>query len=190
MDVIESGGTDWRVSFSASPAQVLSDTEYTLSFWAKAGVERPLAAWAQQERPSWKTYLWYDNVLLTTDSKHYEMSGTADGDDPGARLYFGVGEVTGSVWFDDVRLQVGARRVWHRDYGGGVVLINAGGNPRSVSLGGTFQKIRGKQAPEINDGSLVTRVTLPPVDGLILLRHGTALQGKGLPFILSLLLGD
>jgi hypothetical protein len=37
-------------------------------------------------------------------------------------------------------------------------------------LGDEFLRINGTQAPEVNNGALVTQVDLPPADGLILLR--------------------
>lgn len=187
VDVSQSGGIDWKVSFYASPVQISSDTEYTLSFTAKADAERPITAWVQQERPPWDTHLWYGKVVLAPDWKHYELSGTANGDDSEAAFYFGLGEVTGTVWFDDVRLQVGSRQVWQRDYSGGAVLVNPSAKARTVSLEGTFRKIKGTQAPQINDGSLVSQVTLPPRDGIVLLRHESTTKGQALPFIVPLL---
>jgi hypothetical protein len=62
---------------------------------------------------------------LTTTWQYYEASVPAEGTDAQAAFYFGVGESTGSVWLDDVRLRTGSREVWRRDYEGGVVLINA-----------------------------------------------------------------
>ena len=60
--------------------------------------------------------------------------------------------------------------VWRRDYEGGVVLVNATATTQTVPLGDEFLKINGTQAPEVNDGGLVTHIALPPSDGLILLR--------------------
>jgi hypothetical protein len=85
-------------------------------------------------------------------------------------FHFGLGETTGAVWFDDVRLQEGSRQVWRRDYEGGLALANATATTQTISLGATYQKIDGTQVPEVNDGSLVGQVTLRPLDGLSLLR--------------------
>ena len=170
VEVTESAGSDWPVSFFLSPMGVVSGTEYALSFWARASVERTISAWVQQESPPWDGYIWYGTIPLTTTWQHYELSGVVGGDDAAAGFYFGLGETTGTVWLDDVRLQVGSRQVWRRDYPGGLALVNATAITRTVPLNGTFQKITGSQVPEINNGSLVTQVTLPPLDGLILLR--------------------
>ena len=64
--------------------------------------------------------------------------------------------------------------VWRRDYEGGIALVNAEATAQTVSLGGTFRKIDGTQDPSVNDGSLVTAVTLPPKDGIVLLREAAA----------------
>lgn len=60
--------------------------------------------------------------------------------------------------------------IWERDYENGIVLVNATSTPITISLEGTFRKIKGTQDPLVNDGSLVTQVTLQPKDGIILLR--------------------
>jgi 5-hydroxyisourate hydrolase-like protein (transthyretin family) len=59
---------------------------------------------------------------------------------------------------------------WRRDYAGGIALVNPTTSPVTVQLGGTFRKIKGAQAPTVNDGSLVTAVTIPARDGIIVLR--------------------
>lgn len=170
VDVTESEGVYWAVGLSVSPTEVLSGSEYTLSLWAKADAERSIYAWVQQERDPWHDYVWFGEPPLTTSWQRYELTGVADGNDAEAAFYFGLGETTGTIWLDDVRLQVGSRQVWRRDYDGGLVLTNASAVTQMVPLGGTFQKIDGRQVPRVNDGRLVTEVTLPPYDGLIVLR--------------------
>lgn len=56
-----------------------------------------------------------------------------------------------------------------RDFEHGIVLNNASTDPQVVDLGGTFRKLRGRQDPAVNDGELVTTVTVPGRDGLVLL---------------------
>jgi len=179
VEVTRSAGVDWAVSAYVSPIEVVADTEYTLSFWAKADSERVIPAWVQQEEDPWCDYLWFGSVPLTSAWQRYELIGVASGDDPAAGFYFGLGGTTSTVWLDDVRLQVGSRQVWRRDYEGGLALVNATASSQTLTLGGPFRKIEGTQVPEINDGSTVTVVTLPPWDGLILLRpehwHGILL---------------
>ncbi|QYN34467.1 putative glycoside hydrolase family 15 protein [Pseudonocardia sp. DSM 110487] len=71
--------------------------------------------------------------------------------------------------FDD-GVGVVAPDVVRRDFDHGIVLNNAGPVAQTVDLGGTFRRLTGRQDPATNDGSLATSVTLPPRDGLVLLR--------------------
>ena len=159
------------VSFIHDAIGIELGKPYTLSFWAKTDQsDRPLTAWIVQEQAPWQGYIYFTDQLLKPYWKHFEISGVSDGSDPAAGLHFGLGQQTGSVWLDDIRLQVGARQVWRRDYTRGTVLVNATPETKTISLGGAYRKIAGRQVPEINNGSHVSVVTLPPFDGLILLR--------------------
>jgi hypothetical protein len=90
---------------------------------------------------------------------------------------------TGVVWFDEYNANLGEpvaaspptaawqKGVWRRDFTNGIALVNPKGNgPQTVSLGGTFVKIKGTQDPAVNNGETVTSVTLQDRDGIILLR--------------------
>lgn len=59
--------------------------------------------------------------------------------------------------------------VWRRDFQNGIVLVNPSGNSMTVNLNGTYRKILGSIDPKFNDGSVVTKITLPPQSGIILL---------------------
>jgi hypothetical protein len=171
IDVTQSLGADWQVSFIHGAIGIESGKPYTLSFWAKTDQsDRTLTTWIQQEQTPWHVYLYFTDQLLKPYWKHFEIYGVVDGSDSAAGLHFGLGQQTGSVWLDDIRLQAGTRQVWRRDYTGGTVLVNATPETKTISLGGVYRKITGHQAPEINNGSRVSVVTLPPFDGLILLR--------------------
>lgn len=60
--------------------------------------------------------------------------------------------------------------VWARDFEQGKVLVNATDQTQSVRLGGEYEKLHGTQDPSTNNGAIVSTVTLPPHDGIILLR--------------------
>jgi putative glycosyl hydrolase-like family 15 (GHL15) protein len=66
-----------------------------------------------------------------------------------------------------VRLRTGG--VWRRDFEQGIALNNSTSKSVSIELKKQYRRLRGTQNPRLNDGSVVTRVTLPPDDGLILL---------------------
>jgi len=145
--------------------------------------ERTINAWVQQNVDPWTMYLDFWQVSLGTEWQQYEISALAEGSDAAAAFVFGLGERTGTVWLDGVRLQSGSRDIWRRDYQGGIALVNATHSPQTVPLGGAFRKINGTQAPEVNDGSLVAEVTLAPLDGLILLRETEATESVYLPLV-------
>ena len=90
-------------------------------------------------------------------------------------------------WFDEYDGGVGIRRrgylgqplgpytkladgVYRRDFVGGIALNNSSSKAATIALKGTFRKLKGAQDPVLNDGSTVTSVTIPPKDGLVLLR--------------------
>jgi hypothetical protein len=87
------------------------------------------------------------------------------------------------VYFDEYGAKLGAATtgpqksawqagVYRRDFQNGIILVNPKGNgTRTVNLGGTFRKLKGTQAPSINNGALVTSVTLKDRDGIVLLRQ-------------------
>jgi hypothetical protein len=97
---------------------------------------------------------------------------------------------SGVVWFDEYNANLGQATsppqtaawqhgVWRRDFTNGIALVNPKGNgPQTVSLGGTFVKLKGSQDPSVNNGQTVTSVTLQDRDGIILLRQAPLEQPK------------
>lgn len=63
--------------------------------------------------------------------------------------------------------------VWMREFEEGQVIVNATSSQQTVLLDGDFEKLHGTQDPDVNDGRIVSEVTLDPQDGLILLRPVT-----------------
>ena len=60
--------------------------------------------------------------------------------------------------------------VWQRDFENGISIVNSSNRTRTIQLGGEYEKLHGRQDPYVNDGHIVSGVTIPPRDGLILLR--------------------
>ncbi len=60
--------------------------------------------------------------------------------------------------------------VWSREFQAGRAIVNATDQPRTVQLGNEFEKINGAQDRLVNDGRIVSQVTLAPQDGIVLLR--------------------
>jgi hypothetical protein len=84
-------------------------------------------------------------------------------------------------WFDEYDVDLGAAEgaaaevpgssgVWMRRFRQGLVLVNPGPAPALVSVPPGYSRLKGSQAPDVNDGSPVREVRLPPRDGLLLVR--------------------
>jgi len=74
-----------------------------------------------------------------------------------------------------------AAGVWRRDFENGVVLVNSTSQPQRVNFDQDLEKLRGAQAPDVNDGSIVSSVTLPASDGLVLLKPVEKIIGSAFP---------
>jgi hypothetical protein len=70
-----------------------------------------------------------------------------------------------------------ASGVWQREFTQGIALVNSGKQSSKVTLPGEYEKIRGMQDKAVNDGSIVSSVTVPAQDGLLLLRTIQKLDG-------------
>ncbi|HTK05149.1 MAG TPA: putative glycoside hydrolase [Candidatus Eisenbacteria bacterium] len=71
--------------------------------------------------------------------------------------------------------------VWRRDFANGAVLVNSSTQTKTVTLGGELEKVRGTQDPAVNDGSVVTAVTIQPNDGVVLLKRIEKVEGATFP---------
>jgi Hypothetical glycosyl hydrolase family 15 len=60
--------------------------------------------------------------------------------------------------------------VWERNFEKGIALVNPTSQPQTIVFDSEFEKIRGTQDSATNDGSIVSSVTIPAHDGLIMLR--------------------
>jgi hypothetical protein len=89
----------------------------------------------------------------------------------GTRLNVNVGLEETQVWVDSAYVFKGETNVFAREFERGMVLANASGSSKTVSVGSNFRRISGSQDSGINNGQNVTSVTIPAYDGLILVRR-------------------
>ncbi|KAA0207036.1 hypothetical protein EDM68_00380 [Candidatus Uhrbacteria bacterium] len=100
-------------------------------------------------------------------------------------------------WYDEYDAPIGPPRgeprivkgasanqpaVWVREFARGYAVVNATKDAAEVSLPGEFEKIRGTQDARTNTGAIVTRVTVPAEDGLVLLRRSDVTEVRGSAF--------
>lgn len=174
VDVSAVKGLQWDLSL-VHPVPLTAGATYDLTFRARADRPVNMGLWLHQW-PEGRTWFNLDSIPLDTSWRSLEVPCVSSGTDPAAMLMFRLGETTGTVWLDDVRFQRISRPrpdAWRRDFQRGVALVNPTALPVTVPLGGTFRKIKGTQDPSVNDGRIVTSVTLPARDGIILLRIPT-----------------
>lgn len=107
---------------------------------------------------------------VTTEWREYSIpfTVTTSGTIP---IKFSIGHVEGSIWFKDLTLIKPGKEIWRRDFTGGCVVVNAEESIETVQLNGTFKKLLGTHDPVVNDGSLVTQVSLAARDGIVLLHQ-------------------
>jgi Hypothetical glycosyl hydrolase family 15 len=86
------------------------------------------------------------------------------------------------VWFDEYDVDLGAaldppvsepwsNGVYRRNFEKGTVLLNPGFSPASVTIETGYKRFKGTQAPQVNNGLSVQKITIPGKDGIILIRR-------------------
>lgn len=156
IDVTLTSGEDWCIDFHQDNRSLVSGTPYSLTFWAKASLPRPLTVMASKNAPDWDQYGLYRVVSLTADWQEIVVPfvATATADD--ARIQFQFGAAAGTVWLDEVRLTRRAPDVYRRDFTNGTVLLNATDEPQTIAMGAGYKRFAGGQAPRaqaiVDDG--------------------------------------
>jgi hypothetical protein len=86
------------------------------------------------------------------------------------------------AWFDEYDVPLGAavdpvqRQPWmgsvyRRRYEKAMALVNPGPEPQTLKLESGWRRFAGRQAGEVNSGTPATTLTLPPRDGILLVKH-------------------
>jgi len=104
---------------------------------------------------SYSNIWWYDEYSVDL------TSGRATGD-ANRKGYLGYPKTSAT------QLRNG---VWRRDFDNGIVLVNTTGSTQGVSLETTYRRISGTQDPSVNNGALVSSVSLQNQNTIILLRR-------------------
>ena len=66
--------------------------------------------------------------------------------------------------------------MWQRQFENGIAVVNSSDKSTLVSLGGDYESLRGTQDTSVNNGSIVSEISLAPKDGRILLKTFSTLQ--------------
>ena len=172
-------------TFNASPSATLvkserlsltAGKEYTVAFAARAGSRRDI-------RVSLGAF--NDKFPIGENWRRY-VASFRQGADATSTLRFQIGREDTGIWFDSIYVFEGSANVFRRDFENGIVLANATPLAKTIALDGQFLKISGMQDPLVNDGSVVTELTLQPYDGILLVRP----EDTGTPPAPSARIGD
>jgi hypothetical protein len=102
VNITNATGTDWHIQFKYVNFSFKKDSNYILKFTAKADRNRVMGvSLLRNDAP----YTWYGGQTfnLTTEWQTFQFSVTPSEDINGVgRISFGLGQSTGSVWFDNV----------------------------------------------------------------------------------------
>jgi hypothetical protein len=100
--------------------------------------------------------------------RRYQVTIIPNGTGQATLQFFLAGEV-GDVWFDDVHFQQGASSLWRRDFQNGIVLVNPASQTMTAPLEREYRRISGTSDPAVNDGALITQISVPPSDARFLI---------------------
>jgi hypothetical protein len=87
---------------------------------------------------------------------------------PTIRINVG-GELT-KIWFDQMAVFEGSSDVFRRNFENGIILANAGRNAKTITLEMPYQRILGNLDAAVNNGQVVTEITIPKNEGVFLVR--------------------
>jgi len=171
ISVAKSRGNAFGATLYHRNVPVQYGAPYTLTFRAKASTARRVSGYLEKNAKPYTNRGSFGTFYLDTSWKTFSAVIPAKGTDSTARIVLAIGEKTGTIWLDDVKIQKGSRTAAHRrDFQNGVALVNPELTPVTIPLGGTFKKIQGIQDPITNNGAYVSSITLQSKDGIILLK--------------------
>lgn len=161
--VTATSGIDWHVDLAQRDRTLDQGASYDLSFWAKSDRPRSITLGSSKGSPDWRNYGLWERVPISPTWLAYTVTFEATETVTDARIQFFVGEVTGTVWLDEVQLRLHPPDVFQRQYTNGLVLLNGTRQAQSVTLGPGYRRLTGSQAPMhefiLDDGDEVFTVT-------------------------------
>ena len=146
IDVASVSDQTWHISLEQRDRSLSDGISYVLAFRAKADTSRLIRVSAQRSSPDWRNYGLSQVVVIDTDWAEYRVPFEANETVTDARIQFFVGQTSGSVWLDDVRLTVRPDEVYRREFENGLVLLNATRRPVVTPVDGGYKRLTGSQA--------------------------------------------
>jgi len=145
--ITATSGTDWHIALEQDDRALEQGAIYDLSFWAKSDTARNITLSLKKGNPDWRNYGLWQRLPIGTQWQEYTVSFEANETAADARVQFMVGEITGTVWLDDVRLTLHPPDLYQRAYTNGLVLLNGTSNEQQIDLAPGYLRLKGSQAP-------------------------------------------
>ena len=150
VDVTNAGdGTSWKILLAQSGRSITQGVTYDLTFAAKASTAMKLGLNFQKGASDWRPYGLTGSVDVTTTWQTFTLTFQATETASDARLGFGVGSATGSIWIDAVSMKEHPADVYRRDFEGGAAVLNGTKSTQAIDLGAGFSRLSGTQAPRV-----------------------------------------
>ncbi len=113
IDITAVTGTNWHIGTTHNLTVLNAGTQYTADFFAKADVNRVISLELKAAPPLPYAWVGGGDMDITTEWVEYSRSFTPTVDypeDAAAQICFWVGQVTGQVWIDGVRVYEGGKQ--------------------------------------------------------------------------------
>ena len=106
-------GTNWHIGLTQNLVNLDAGKQYTADFFAKADVNRVISLELKAAPPLPYAWIGGGDIDITPEWTEYSSSFTPTVDypsDAAAQICFWVGQVTGQVWIDGVRVYEGGKQ--------------------------------------------------------------------------------
>jgi len=113
VDITVVTGTNWHIGLTQNLTNLSAGTTYTADFFAKADVNRVISLELKAAPPLPYAWIGGGDMDITTEWVEYSSSFTPAVDypeDAAAQVCFWLGQQTGQVWLDGVRVYEGAKQ--------------------------------------------------------------------------------
>ncbi|PIR74203.1 MAG: hypothetical protein COU35_04045 [Candidatus Magasanikbacteria bacterium CG10_big_fil_rev_8_21_14_0_10_47_10] len=133
-----------------------------------------------------------NGVIAQNDYRHFRFGLTSTLLENGYFSFdYGDQDHSQTWWYDEYDVDLGLPTseamgvhgeeayepsVWRREFGRGLAVVNSTAQEQTIALNGEFEKIRGTQDPLVNDGSIVSEITVGANDGQVLLKTFQSVQ--------------
>ncbi|MBN1766449.1 MAG: carbohydrate binding domain-containing protein [Sedimentisphaerales bacterium] len=147
IDITQTSGENWEIELHQYDRSLNEGVLYDLIFWAKSDISRSITVATQKGSPDWDNFGLHQDVDINEQWQEYTVSFTANATTTESRLQFRVGQTTGTVWVDNVRLYPASTRILQRKFTKGLVYLNSSREEQTLPVPPGYRRLNGSQAP-------------------------------------------